>query len=377
VKTVARRMPGRPGAGVLQVVLNLAPGGTERLVVETVRRLHRQFRMAVCCLDDDGPWADELRAEGIQIVALRRRPGFQPFLGQDIAHLASRYGAGVLHCHHYSPFVYGCIARGFSPRLRLLFTEHGRSNDGPPSRKRRLANALFARMPDRVCVVSADLQRHMEAEGFGSSQVEIVPNGIEPGGMPDGEARRQAREVMGIDRTAFVIGSVGRLDPVKDFPTLIAAFRRLSLSRPDARLVIVGDGPARAELKRICGDNEDVRFLGHRGDARGLMAGFDAYASSSIFEGVSLTILEAMAAGRPVVATRVGGTPEVVVDGVTGVLVEPRDAAGLAAALVHISADPHRAQAMGLAGRARVCDRFTLERMVNHYARAYSELGAS
>lgn len=376
MRTVARRSPNRVRGGVLQVVLNLAPGGTERLVVETVRRLHHRFRMAVCCLDDDGPWAEELRQEGVEVMTLRRRPGFQPSLGQDIARMAARHGAGVLHCHHYSPFVYGCIARTLSPRLRLLFTEHGRAHDGPPSRKRRLANVFLARMPDRVCVVSADLQRHMATEGFHSG-VEVVPNGIEPGGVPDEDARLQARQLMGVDRGAFLIGSVGRLDPVKDFPTLIAAFRQVALSRPNARLVIVGDGPVRGELERQAAGAPEIRFMGHRADVRSLLAGFDAYASSSIFEGVSLTILEAMAAARPVAATRVGGTPEVVVDGGTGVLVEPRDAAALAQALLRLSADLNQAQAMGTAGRARVFERFTLDRMVNYYAAAYSQLGAS
>jgi len=361
---------------VLQVVLNLSPGGTERLVVETVRRLRDRYRIAVCCLDEAGAWAEELRQEGIEVVALRRQPGFRPSLGRQIAALAARHDARVLHCHHYSPFVYGCVARLCNPRLRLLFTEHGRLNDGPPSRKRRLANAVLSRFPDRVCVVSEDLRRHMGAEGFPLDGVRVVTNGIDPT-APQGEAaRRTARAMLGAGEDTFVIGTVGRLNPVKDLPTLVAAFARGNAFGRGARLAIVGDGEERETLAAHAAAVPGVTLLGHRSDARLLMAGFDAYVSSSIFEGISLTILEAMAAGLPVVATRVGGTPEVVVDGETGLLIPPRDPAALGAALTRLAADPTAARAMGRAGRARVCERFTLDRMVNQYATAYAELGA-
>lgn len=377
MKTATRTTRSRARIGVLQVVLSLTPGGTERLVIETVRRLRLRHPMAVCCLDDEGAWAEELRKDGIQVVSLGRRPGFHPLLGREIAAAARRLDARVLHCHHYSPFIYGCLARAFNPRLRVLFTEHGRFAEGPPSAKRRLANAVFSRVPHRVCVVSADLERHMAAEGFRKHAIEIVANGVEPGAVPDRAARHDARALLGLDDDAFVVGTVGRLDPVKDLPTLITAFRQFSAARPLARLVIVGDGSLRTELQHLASGSAAIQFAGHRSDARHLVAAFDAYVSSSIFEGMSLTILEAMAAGRPVVATRVGGTPEIVVDGETGILVQPRDPAGLAQALLRLSSDPSGARAMGLAGRARVCERFTLERMVNHYAAAYSQLGAS
>jgi glycosyltransferase involved in cell wall biosynthesis len=365
----------RSGA-VLQVVLALNPGGTERLVVETVRRLRGRQRMVVCCLDQPGAWGEELAQEGVEVVALAREAGFRPSLGAAIANVADRTGANVLHCHQYTPFIYGCIARALRPRLRVLFTEHGRLGDGPPSRKRRIANRLFSRVPSRVCAVSEDLRRHMASEGFRSSQIDVVSNGIDPGVLPDERARREARQLLGLDEAAFVIGTVGRLDPVKDLPTLIEAFRQVRHVRANAHLVIVGDGPERDALQRTAAGVEGIKFTGHRGDVRRCLAAFDVYASSSVFEGVSLTILEAMASGCPVVATRVGGTPEVVVDGRTGVLVAARDAGGLARALEQVSTDSRAARAMGQAGRTRLCERFTLDRMITHYAQVYSELEA-
>jgi glycosyltransferase involved in cell wall biosynthesis len=372
-------MAGSSGVGVLHVVLSLAAGGTERLVIETVRRLRNTHRMAVCCLDAPGVWADELRQDGIEVTALGRRPGFHPSLGTKIARLAADRDLRVLHCHQYSPFVYGCVARLVKPGLRLIFTEHGRANDDPPSRKRRWANALLARIPQRVCAVSADLGRHLEAEGFAAGQLEVVTNGIDPGELPTEALRREARASLGLDNRAFVVGTAGRLNAVKDIPTLIDAFRQVAAVRPEAHLVVVGDGPERVALESAANAAAPgrVHFAGHRTDVRQQMAGFDVYVSSSVFEGVSLTILEAMAAGRPVVATGVGGTPEVVVHGATGLLVPPRDPSRLAQALQDVAADRERARAMGLAGRSRVCETFTFDRMVSRYAAAYAELGSA
>jgi hypothetical protein len=165
-RRVVRAQPQAVGSlRVLQVVLSLDPGGTERLVLELVRRLQRDIPMAVCCLERDGAWAADLRREGVTVTALGRETGFHPSLGRLVADLAGTHDATVLHCHHYSPFVYGCLARLWSPRLRIVFTEHGRLSDSGPSRKRRLANAVLARVPAAVFAVSNDLKDHPSPRG--------------------------------------------------------------------------------------------------------------------------------------------------------------------------------------------------------------------
>src|SRR4051812_16774442 len=124
--------------GVLQVVLTLAPGGTERLVIQIVQQLSERFDMAVCCLDEPGAWADDLSRGGVPVTALHRAPGFHPSIAWRIAALARRHRASVLHCHHYSPFVYGRLAAMLVPGTRVVFTEHGRLSDAAPSGKRRV-----------------------------------------------------------------------------------------------------------------------------------------------------------------------------------------------------------------------------------------------
>lgn len=363
-------------ARVLHVALSLDVGGTERLVIEMARRLEPRFT-AVCCLDTPGAWATELTDRGIPVVALHRKRGFRPSLGSQLAAVAERFGATVLHCHHYSPFVYGRLAALRSSNLQVVFTEHGRLSDAPPSAKRMLANQVLGRLPGAFYAVSEDLRTHMVAEGFPSHRVHVIYNGIEPGAAPTHADRDAARRRLMIMDSAYVVGAAGRLERVKDLSTLLRAFAILRSRVPHAMLVLVGGGAERMPLEQqvvSLGLQGAVRFTGHRDDVRGLLAGFDVFVNSSISEGVSLTILEGMASRLPVVATRVGGTPEVVDDGATGLLVPARSPEALANAVDQLAADPVRAAAMGAAGRTRVEARFSIDRMVDQYARVYDAL---
>jgi glycosyltransferase involved in cell wall biosynthesis len=328
--------------------------------------------MAVCCLDTEGLWAADLRRDGIAVTALERTAGFHPRLGRLVAQAAARHQANVIHAHHYSPFTYAALARVWSRQLRVIYTEHGRLSDAPPSPKRTLANVLFARLPSEVYAVSHDLRHHIVSEGFPASKVGVVYNGIELQPLPTPADRARVRAELRASDDTLVIGTIARLDSVKDIPTLIDAAARVR-ERVPAMLVIVGDGAERAALERDAaarGLHDTIRFLGHRDDARAWLAGCDVYANSSIHEGVSLTILEAMSAALPVVATRVGGTPEIV-DQECGMLVPARDAASMAAALQSLATAADHRRTLGCAGRRRVEERFTIERMVGEYRDAY------
>jgi len=327
--------------------------------------------MAVCCIDDAGAWAPELRANDIPVSAIRRRPGFSLPTAWAIAAAAERHAATVIHAHHYSPFVYSCVAQ-IRRRIPLVFTEHGRLSDAGPSPKRGLANRLLKRVPERVFAVSGELADHLANEGFAREQVGVIYNGIEPGNSANPDTRTRLRGHLAVSENTFVIGTVARLDMVKDLGTLLHATAQVARERPVA-LVIVGDGPERRALEAAAtGFNlaRSVHFLGRRDDARDWLWACDAYANSSISEGVSLTILEAMAAGLPVVATRVGGTPEVV-DGTCGRLVPSRDPAALGAALLDFARDPSLRVALGRSARQRLESRFTIDRMVREYRDVY------
>jgi glycosyltransferase involved in cell wall biosynthesis len=356
----------------MQLVLSLSPGGTERLVIEICRQLANRVQSMVVCLDDAGAWAAELEGLHVPVVALGRQPGFQPALAVQIARLIRANHIDVVHCHHYSPYVYGLLASRLAG-VPLVFTEHGRLSDGAPSVKRRLVNPFLSMLGGRVCSVSGDLKQHMVTEGFPARRVQVVYNGIDPGHRPTAIERAAARDALGVPRDAFVIGTAGRLVPVKNLPVMLQAHALLLEKHPHAHAVIVGDGPQRGALEaraQQLGIAGSVTFTGYRSDVRALMAAFDVYVNSSTYEGVSLTILEAMASSLPVVATTVGGNPEVVIDHETGLLV-PGRARALAEAISLLALDARRRRQMGDAGRWRVIRHFSIARMVGDYVAAY------
>jgi glycosyltransferase involved in cell wall biosynthesis len=360
---------------VMQLVLTLSPGGTERLVVELVKRLPTSFRTVVCCLDEPGAWGQELIRTGATVLSLKRGAGFRPMLARRIASIAATYGVDVIHCHHYSPFVYGQLAARLLPKLRVVFTEHGRLSDAGPSRKRRIANQLLARLPASVYTVSEDLRSHLASEGFAPERVGVISNGIDVGRARSKELRARVRETLGLAADTFVVGTVGRLDPVKDLGVLVEGFGRFHATSPQSTLIVAGEGTERERLTQLAarlGLSEAVRFLGHREDVRDLLQAFDVYAGTSVFEGVSLTILEAMAAELPVIATAVGGTPEVVINDETGLLIPTRRPDTVADALRFLRDAPELAGEWGRAGRRRVLAHFTIDGMVQAYARIYA-----
>lgn len=364
---------------VLHVVLSLQPGGAERLVIELCQRLAGEIRSAVCCLDGPGAWAGELGDTGIEVVALHREPGFRPSLARRVAQIAGKLNARVLHCHQYSAFVYGALAQLARPGLRVIVTEHGRLDATPASRRRRMVNRVLNLLPGRVFAVSTELRARLIEEGFPAGRVRVTHNGIEPGPDSSKERRGHARKALALDRDALVIGAVGRLDKVKSYATLITAVGALRHQGMSPRLVILGDGPERAELAscvRATGLDGVVLMPGYRPDVRDLLPAFDLFVNSSVYEGVSLTLLEAMAACLPVIATRVGGTPEVVDDGVTGLLIPAGSVTALEAAARRLLSDARQRQIFGRNGRERVLRCFGIDAMVRRYADVYRHLGA-
>jgi len=357
----------------MQLVLSLSPGGTERLVIEIVKSLSDRVDSSVCCLDEPGAWASQLTDRGIPVTSLSRTPGFQPKLAVRLARLMRSQGIDVVHCHHYSPYVYGLLAAVIARGVQLVFTEHGKLSNAGPSSKRRLVNPVLSRLPGRLFAVSADLRHHMIAEGFPARCVDVLYNGIDPGERPTAAQRHAARQSLGVPEDAFVIGAAGRLDPVKNLRLLLQAHTLLRAKMPHARTVIVGDGAEREPLETLArelGIADSVVFAGYRPNVRALMAAFDVYVNCSTYEGASLTILEAMAAALPVVATPVGGNPELVIDRETGWLVHGR-AVAMTEALTALALDAKLRRLMGDAGRWRVAKHFSIQRMVEQYASAY------
>lgn len=361
------------------VVHALNPGGTERLVVDMAMAFASRFRIAVFCLDEPGAWAATLRAAGIPVHGLWRQPGLDLSIAGTLAGCLREFGADIVHAHQCSAWFYSALARLRHPAPRLLFEEHGRFYPEVDSPRRRFVNrVLIRRLTHRFVAVSEDIRTRLARyEGLDAGQIEVVYNGVAPAPVLRPEARARLRARLGLGADDFVIGTVGRFDPIKNLPMLVSAFEKVAKEQPCLRLLLVGDGPEhKAIARRIdeAGIGERAVLTGHRDDARQLAQCMDMFVLASFSEGTSMALLEAMAAAVPVAVTRVGGNPEIVVDGQTGWAVPSDDVEALATVLRQAHARPDQRSRYGEAGRRRFEQRFTFAGMIEAYRSIYAGL---
>ncbi len=352
---------------VAHVVLTLDPGGQEYLVLQLAEQLERRgIRSPIIALSG-GSLMTEAARRGLQVFDAAKSPGFTPRLFWTLSRLFRRLSATVVHTHNMGPLIYGTVAAR-ALGLGTINTRHGRA----ALSTRRIVWALA----DRVVAVSEDARRELLAHNsVDPRKVSVVLNGVDVRAFAAPEADRAAvRAAVDIPNDARVFGIVARLAPEKAHATLLEAFALLIARGVPTYLVIVGGGPLEAALKAQAerlGIARFVRFLGFRTDIATLLRGVDVFVLSSLMEGISLTLLEAMAASLPVIATRVGGNPEVVKEGETGLLVSPGDSIGLADAMAALHADPSRARDYGSLGRERALRLFDLKPMVDAYVALY------
>ena len=347
---------------VVHVTGCLDLGGQEKLLVEFAKHADRdRFDLHFVSLSTRGTLADELEAHGWPVETLGLSTGLHPRLPWKLAKLLQTWGADIVHTHNERPLIYAAPAARLARVPRVIHTKHGRAVGN--TRRQNMLIGLTARLVDRFVCVSDDCAELAIEQGVPAARVLALRNGIDTqqfafaGPCPDGPA---------------VI--VARLCPEKDHATLLHAVSIVIRDAPDFRLQIAGAGPALTDLRQLAEElhlTDHVQFLGVVRDVPAILEQARVYVLSSSSEGISLTLLEAMARGLPVVATRVGGTPEVVADGVNGLLVPPRDPAALAAALLRLHRDAEFARRMGSAGRRQVEQRFDIRRMIARYERLY------
>jgi glycosyltransferase involved in cell wall biosynthesis len=364
---------------VCQVLHGLRVGGAEVLAARLARRLQQSYRFSFVCLDELGSLGEELRGEGFTVEVLDRRPGIDIRFALRLARFLRRQRIELLHAHQYTPFFYSLMARAIGRRVPVLFTEHGRHFPDYRRRKRVIANRLFLRRRDRVVGVGKAVREAViRNEGIPAERVEFVYNGIDLQPYANGsDARGQTRREIGVGSHDLVLIQVARLDYLKDHATAIRTLERVAAVRPEARLVLIGEGPERAKIEqevRMRGQSDRVRFLGLRTDIPRLLRAADVFLLTSISEGIPLTLIEAGAAGLPVVSTQVGGVAEVIESGVAGLLAPSGDDASLARHILRLAEDPGLQRRMGEAGRQRAQETFSEEQMHAGYLRLYREM---
>ena len=363
---------------IAHVVHCLEIGGLENGIVNLVNAPRAGQRHAIICMTHAGANRSRLRAD-VDVFELDKAEGHDVRAFIRFVRLLRRLRPTVVHTRNWAGFD-GVLAARLAGVRAIAHGEHGRDIADPDgtNRRRNALRRVLAPLIRRFTTVSEDLRRWLiEDVKVDSAKIQRIYNGVDTAHDAPAD-RAEIRAALGVPADAPVIGTVGRLDPVKDQAGLLEAFARLRTT--GAVLVIVGDGPCRADLHgraAALGLGERVRFLGARKDVAHVLGAMDVFVLPSIAEGVSNTILEAMATGLPVVATRVGGNPELVSPGVTGQLVPRQHPDALADAIDRYLGDPVLRLAHGTQARARAVEMFSLDSMREAYADLYDELGGA
>jgi sugar transferase (PEP-CTERM/EpsH1 system associated) len=364
---------------VVHLVYSLGVGGLETLLVDCINRMPA-WRHAVVCLTGYTSFADRIARDDVELHALGKPPGLGLGTHLTFWRLMRRLRPAVLHTYNLAALEYAFTATLAGVPVRI-HAEHGRDARDPHglNPKHNFLRRRLVPFVDRFIPVSEDLNRWLgDVVRIPAAKTLFIKNGVDtekyaPGAAPAADAPFQAGDI--------VIGTVARVQDVKNHRALVDAFAQLRARLPELaprlKLAIVGDGPllpaVRAQVLEL-GLADSVWLPGARADIAAILRTFSVFALPSLAEGTPVSMLEAMACGLPVVASRVGGIPEVVDEGVQGLLVPVGDVGALTNALARYAQDTNLRASHGRAGRARVEDRFSLRAMVAAYGALYDKL---
>ena len=368
---------------ILHLITRLPVGGAERLLVDVVRGLDRsRFESIVCCIQDRGELAAELEASGIAVHCLERMRSkrFDWRAVGDLARLMREQRIDVVHSHLYHANLYGRLAawRAGIPSVASVHNTYTRRKF-----HREFLNRLLSRGSARVVAVSEDVRRDLiRYDGIAEEKITVIHNGIDVGRVQTAVTRQEARARLGIDGDPIVLGCVARLEEQKGHRFLLEALALLNAppgGAPRFRAVLAGDGRLRADLENraaALGVAPCTMFLGTRHDIPEILKALDICVMPSLWEGLSVAMLEAMAAGLPLVISDVSGVSQVVGNNEYGLKVPVGDVNELARTLLALADAPEQRAALGAAARQRVLAKFSAQAMLAELSRLYEEVSS-
>ncbi len=359
-----QKEPTRPRRRVGLVIGQLTYGGAEGQLYELARALRSFADPVVYCLSQSSePYGERLREAGVELRVLPSRGSFDVSRVRALRHALVRDGIEVVHAFLFLASAYAYLATRGLGGVRLVTSARNCKPEPNPLR-RAVMKAAF-RASSRVICNSREMERYARAYyGAPESRTCVILNGVDTARF---EIERRAHD-------GLRIGTVGRVEPQKNLGVFLDAAALVRAERPDAVFEIVGDGSLRESFLREVerrGLASAVSLPGTRGDIPAFFAGLDQFWLTSDWEGTPNVVLEALAAGLPVIATRVGGTPEVVDDGETGMLVDAGDSSAVARASLALASDAARAAAMGRRAAQAARERFSIAAMVEATSRVY------
>jgi glycosyltransferase involved in cell wall biosynthesis len=352
-------------------------GGAETVIRHLAQEVdRRRFNVTVCHLKQRGHIGDELLREGVDVIGVSDSP--EPKVDyltfRKVLKIIRARRIDVVHTHTAHGLVDACLCKLLTPGLRVIHTFH--FGNYPHTQPRIMwMERIFSRIADRLFAVG-DVQRRQlqKVYGFKDAAIGTVWNGVT---MPTGQGDPSFRARVG-SQNRLLVGTIATFIDQKGLPDLLRVARRVRDAGHDAGFAVVGEGHLRPQLeaqRRELGLDDNVALTGWTINAAVLaLPTFDVFFQPSLWEAMSVVILEAMAAGKPIVATRVGENSEIIQDGVDGLLVDPRDVEGMAVALGRVLGDAGLRQRLGAAARRKVEQKFTVEHMARAYERIYLDV---
>ena len=360
---------------ILHIIPTLDRGGAEKQLALLAAGLPRdEFDVHVCALTRGGPLESDLRAAGIPVTVIGKRWKFDPRAYGQLERFIRQLQPRLVQTWLFAANSYGRMAARRAGVPCIVASE--RCVDRWKVWHELAIDRWLARNTARLVVNSTGVSDFYTEHGLPTEKFVVIPNGVEPP-PPSNLTREALLAELGLPAGSRLIGAVGRLWPQKRVKDLIWASDLLKVIRDDVHVLIIGDGPQRQRLERyreVVRITDRVHFLGARNDVPRLMPHFDLLWLASSFEGLPNSILEAMAAGVPVVASDIPGNRDLVLPGETGYLVPVGDRAALATRANELLDNPERARAMGEAGRRRALDEFSVPRMIERFVTLYREL---
>jgi sugar transferase (PEP-CTERM/EpsH1 system associated) len=362
----------------MEVVLSMSMGGLENMVINLLRSMDREiYDPVICTFSPHGELEDEAEKMSVPVYReLKKVEAWDRSLAFRMRSLCRKLNIDIVHTHNFLPYFYAGIGAKLAGTPGLVHTVHSNIRKKQPHLIR--AERWLSRFTDRIVSDSEKVNHELvHRDDISQDKIDIILNGIDTNRFRPDIKGDKIRAELDIPAEAPIIGTVARLARVKDIPTLLQAFQYLHVDAPKAHLVIVGDGPDRGDLEKAAGElgiAGFTHFLGNRNDTYELLPSIDVFVLPSLSEGLSLTILEALSSERPVIATDVGGNPEIIVDGENGLLIPVGKPEILAEKITDFLLNKAFAISCGRAGREKVKRIFSLQVMVDRYEDVFADV---
>ncbi len=353
-------------------------GGMERGLLNLINYGDRErFRHVILCLTDAGEYATMLTAPDCEVVEFRKKPGNDWRLPWRIAEAARRHRVDILHARGWPALVETALGARLAGVSRTVYTFHGKTIDDLKglSLKRRWMQKAMIRFYRKVVTLNRQMRSDLAAEcSMAESRIGVINNGVDVEMFRPRCDRTALRKKFDLPSDRLIIGNVARLDPVKNHEVILRALRRVHDQQLDAFFLLVGDGPHRPVLEREIhrlGLDSHVRLYGHSKSIPELLNCMDIYVQSSLYEGFSNTVLEAMACGVAVIATDVGGTRDIIRECISGYFFQPRSDEGLASLILRLAQENSARLLLAERACADARQRFPINLMVERYEDLY------